>query len=48
MCQIAHIAIQRGRQLEWNPDRERFTNDEAANEMLRRSYRAPWDLNIML
>ena len=48
MCQIAHIAIQRGRRLEWDPGRERFGNDEAANEMLRRPYRAPWDLNITL
>jgi predicted dehydrogenase len=48
MCQIAHIAIQRGRRLEWDPGRERFANDEAANAMLHRSYRAPWDLNIAL
>ena len=46
MCQIAHIAIQRGRKLQWNPDVERFVDDEKANEMLHRSYRGPWDLDI--
>ena len=48
MCQIAHIAIQRGRKLAWDPDREWFVDNDAANKMLRRSYRPPWDLNIAL
>ena len=48
MCQLAHIALQRGRQLELDPYRKRFANDETANGMLHRSYRAPWDLNITL
>lgn len=46
MCQIAHIAIQCRRKLQWDPDVERFVGDEAANEMLHRPYRSPWDLNI--
>jgi len=46
MCQIAHIAIQRGRRLQWDPDTERFVDDEKANQMLHRSYRKPWDLDI--
>lgn len=40
--QIGHIAIQRGRRLEWNPETERFTNDEEANKLLTGTYRAPW------
>ena len=46
MCQLGHIAIQRGRRLEWNPDTERFANDEEANAMLSKSYREPWGLEI--
>jgi predicted dehydrogenase len=42
--QIAHIAIQRGRPLAWDPQAERFTNDEGANALLHRPYRAPWKL----
>ena len=30
MGQIGHIAIQRGHKLDWNPDTERFTNDDEA------------------
>jgi len=32
--QIGHIAIQRGRRLEWDPETERFTNDDEANKLL--------------
>ncbi len=42
--QIGHIAIQRGHKLEWNPETERFTNDEEANKLLAGSYRAPWKI----
>ena len=48
MCQIGHIALQRGSKLAWNPRTERFTGDEKANQMLHKSYRDPWDLNIKL
>ena len=48
MCQIGHIAIQRGRKLTWNPRTERFIGDEKANQMLQKSYRDPWDLDIKL
>jgi hypothetical protein len=46
--QIAHIAIQCGQKLEWNPLRERFVGNDAANSMLSRPYRAPWDLDIKI
>jgi hypothetical protein len=48
MCQIGHIAIQRGRKLAWNPDTERFAGDRKANQMLNKSYRNPWNLNMKL
>lgn len=44
--QLGHIAIQLGRKLQWNPDLERFVNDDEANRMLHKSYRDPWGLNI--
>ena len=44
MGQIAHIAIRRGRALDWNPDTERFTNDEEANEMLERLTNPEWTM----
>ena len=42
MGQIAHIAVQRGKKLEWNPDTETFTNDDEANTMLTRPVRGNW------
>ena len=44
LCQIGHIAIQVGRKLRWDPDAERFTNDETANRLLSRPMRSPWRL----
>ena len=44
--QLAHIAIQRGRKLQWDPDKEWFANDDTANKMLSKSYREPWTLDI--
>ena len=44
LCQIGHIAIQVGRKLSWDPDAERFTNDETANRLLSRPMRSPWRL----
>jgi predicted dehydrogenase len=42
--QIGHIAIQRGKRLEWDPETERFTNDTDVNTLLTGTYRAPWKL----
>jgi myo-inositol 2-dehydrogenase / D-chiro-inositol 1-dehydrogenase len=44
LCQIGHIAIQVGRKLQWDPDREIFTNDDEANRLLHRPMRSPWHL----
>jgi hypothetical protein len=42
MGQLGHIAIQRGGRLEWNPESERFTNDDEANKLLTGIYSDPW------
>jgi predicted dehydrogenase len=41
LCEIAMLG---GRKLKWNPDAERFINDEQANKMLSRPMRSPWHL----
>jgi predicted dehydrogenase len=40
-CLLVHIAMKLNRKLYWNPDQERFVNDEAANAMLSRPQRKP-------
>lgn len=40
--QIAHISIQVGRKLAWNPDTERFGDDAQANALLERPMRGDW------
>ncbi len=45
MCQIAHIAIQTGGKLRWDPQKEWF-DSEAANSLKKKNYREPWGLNI--
>jgi predicted dehydrogenase len=42
VCHIGNIAMKLDRKLRWDPDRERFENDESANWMLSRPMRAPW------
>lgn len=43
-CHIANIALATRARLDWDPDRERFTNHDAANALLHYEYRAPWTL----
>jgi predicted dehydrogenase len=42
--QIGHIAIQRGKKLEWDPAAETFKDDPEANAMLRGRYRGEWSV----
>lgn len=44
LCLITHIAMKRGRRLEWDPKAERFTNDDQANVLLDYKHREPWSL----
>lgn len=41
---LANIALLTKTRLEWDPDRERFTNSEEANKYLHYEYRKPWIL----
>ena len=43
-CLLGDIAMRTGRKLQWDPAKERFVNDDAANRMLSRPMRAPWRL----
>ena len=44
VAHIGNISMLLGRKLRWDPDKERFINDEQANRMLSRSMRSPWRL----
>ena len=42
-CILANISMSlKGRTLEWDPKANRVVNDEQANGLLKRPYRAPW------
>lgn len=44
IAHIGNISMLLGRKLRWDPDNERFADDEQANRMLSRSMRSPWHL----
>ena len=44
IAHIGNISMLLGRKLRWDPDNERFVNDEQANRMLSRAMRSPWRL----
>lgn len=45
LCQLALIAVQAGRKLDWDPKAEQFTGDDAAHARLRaRPFRGDWKL----
>ena len=43
VCQLGNIGYQLRRALRWNPEREEFVNDEAANRLRSRENRGPWN-----
>lgn len=45
VCHLGNISMRLGRKLEWDPEKEWFTNDEEANRMISRPMRAPWRLD---
>jgi len=44
VCHLGNIAMKLKRKLKWDPQAERFTNDDEANRMLERPIRSPWHL----
>jgi len=47
VCLVTHIAMRLGRKLKWDPEKERFINDDEANSMLSRPQRAPYGTNYV-
>jgi predicted dehydrogenase len=41
---LGNIAMELGRKLRWDPDKEEFADDETANRMRARARREPWHL----
>ena len=44
LCNIGAIGMSLGRDLQWDPDAERFVDDDEANRMLSYPMREPWGL----
>jgi len=44
ICLLTNIAMQLGRKLKWDPQKEQFINDKEANGMLDYPHRKPWTL----
>jgi len=44
IAHLGNIAMRVGRDLKWNPNRERFIGDADADQYLHRPYRGPWKL----
>jgi len=42
VCVLTHIAMKLGRKLHWDPQTERFVNDDEANRWLDFPHRKPW------
>jgi hypothetical protein len=41
-CILANCAMQLGRTLAWDSQRQQIANDNEANRLLARPYRSPW------
>jgi myo-inositol 2-dehydrogenase / D-chiro-inositol 1-dehydrogenase len=46
LCHLGNIATRLGRSLKWDTEKEEFAGDQEANQMLSRTYRKPWKLEI--
>ncbi|UCF15230.1 MAG: Gfo/Idh/MocA family oxidoreductase [Phycisphaerales bacterium] len=44
VCHLSDIAMRLSRRLRWDPEAERFIDDDQANRMLSRAMRSPWHL----
>jgi predicted dehydrogenase len=45
-CLLHHIAMKINRRLHWDPEKERFKDDDEANSMLSRPQRYPYMMNV--
>ncbi|HPS55049.1 MAG TPA: Gfo/Idh/MocA family oxidoreductase [Sedimentisphaerales bacterium] len=43
ICHLLNIAMLTNRKLKWDPHTEQIINDDAANSMVRRTMRSPWN-----
>ena len=41
-CHLGNLAVRLGRRLRWDPEREKFVDDSAADRHLSRANRSPW------
>ena len=44
ICHIGNMCLQLNRKLQWDPENERFVNDDEADRMMSRPMRAPWNI----
>jgi len=44
VCVLAHIAMKLRRELKWDPQKEKFINDDEANQWLDYPHQSPWVL----
>ena len=44
VCHLGNLALRLGRRLQWDPVKEEFLGDAAANLMRDKPFRAPWRL----
>jgi hypothetical protein len=47
VCLVSHIAMKLDRKLEWDPETEKFANDDEANAALCRPQRHPYGTNYV-
>ena len=45
---IGNIAMQLGRKVNWDPEKEAFVNDDQANALMSRESRDPWKLENLV
>ena len=43
---LGEIAMLTGKKLDWDPEKEKFTNNDNANRLLMKPYRGPWKLDM--
>jgi predicted dehydrogenase len=44
ICHLGNLGYQLGRALRWDPEKERFVDDDEANKLISRVLRGPWKL----